>query len=68
MGIGRSRSGERVTYEVRHPEWEVLPVTSVRVEMQWAEMYGAHWAVLQDAEPYHAAFAVGSDETVSWPG
>jgi uncharacterized protein YqjF (DUF2071 family) len=66
-GFGRRRSGERVAYEVQHPEWEVLPVTSVRVEMDWTRMYGPQWAIMQDKEPYHAVFAIGSDVTVSWP-
>jgi uncharacterized protein YqjF (DUF2071 family) len=66
-GFGKRRSGERVVYEVQHPEWEVLPVTSVRVEIDWREMYGPQWAIMQDEEPYHAVFAVGSDITVSWP-
>ena len=66
-GFGRRRSGERVVYEVQHPEWEVLPVTSVRVEMNWAGMYGPQWGIMQNKQPYHAVFAVGSDVTVSWP-
>ncbi len=66
-GFGTSRSGERMTYEVRHPEWEILPVTSARVEIDWGALYGPEWKCLQDAEPYHAAFAVGSDVTVGFP-
>ncbi|MEO8727568.1 MAG: DUF2071 domain-containing protein [Acidobacteriaceae bacterium] len=66
-GFGSSRSGERIAYEVVHPVWYVLPVTSVSVEIDWAALYGRPWAAMQGAEPYHAAFAVGSDVTVSWP-
>jgi uncharacterized protein YqjF (DUF2071 family) len=54
-------------FEVVHPEWEILPVTSVRVDLDWKELYGPEWVCLQNATPYHAMFAVGSEATVSTP-
>src|SRR5438309_852081 len=64
-GFGRLRSGKRAAYAVEHPAWEVLPVTSVHVQLDWAAMYGAEWGVMQGAEPYNALFALGSEATVA---
>jgi uncharacterized protein len=66
-GFGTVRNGDRIVYEVTHPEWEILPVTHTRVTIEWAEMYGPAWSCLEDTEPFHSTFAVGSDVTVSYP-
>jgi uncharacterized protein YqjF (DUF2071 family) len=63
-GFGRTRDGRLLTYEVKHPEWEVFPVIDYGVDIDWALMYGPEWRFLQDREPDSIVFAVGSDVAV----
>lgn len=60
-GFGRSKKGETMIYEVRHPVWEVLPVRNFEVDVDFANLYGAEFASLNDARPASVVHAVGSE-------
>lgn len=59
-GYGRSRLGKTLRYEVAHPPWEVFPVQSYHVEMDWAGVYGPEWDFLNKTTPISTIFAAGS--------
>jgi uncharacterized protein YqjF (DUF2071 family) len=59
-GFGRTRGGRTLRYEVRHPVWDVYPVESFRVDLDWGAVYGKEWDILAGAVPYSTVFAVGS--------
>jgi uncharacterized protein YqjF (DUF2071 family) len=64
-GFGRTRDGRTLMYEVVHPTWRIHQQASVRVDVDWARLYGPEWGVMQDAEPFSAILAEGSAITVS---
>jgi hypothetical protein len=57
-----------VRYEVVHPVWEVYPVTSLKLEWDWACVYGEDWGFLQGAAPVSVMLARGSEVRVSPKG
>lgn len=59
LGPGRS-SG----YEVSHPRWEVYPVRSYAIEVDFAAQYGSAFAGLQAQEPASVLLAEGADVAV----
>jgi len=59
-GFGRTRGGKTLVYEVRHPEWEVYPVRSHDVRLDWAGLYGAKWSAMENAKPASVILARGS--------
>lgn len=63
-GFGRSRRGVTLRYEVRHPVWDVYTVTDFHIDLDWSQLYGPEWAVLQGARPDSALLAAGSAVSV----
>lgn len=63
-GFGRTRTGEALVYEVRHPHWDVHAVRTVDLDVDFDSVYGPQWAFLKDTPPIHFAWAVGSDIAV----
>lgn len=59
-GFGQSRRNTLSRYEVWHPVWETRPVEAVQMDWDFGAVYGPEWADLNDATPYHTAFALGS--------
>lgn len=59
-GFGRTRPGVGLRYEVAHPVWDVFPVQSYRVDLDWGRVYGHEWEALSKATPVSTVFAVGS--------
>ena len=59
-GFGRTRRGEALRYEVAHPVWEVFPVQSYHIDLDWVSVYGPEWEALNKATPVSTVFAVGS--------
>jgi uncharacterized protein YqjF (DUF2071 family) len=59
-GFGSTRRGRTLRYKVEHPVWEVLPVRSYEIDLDWAAVYGAEWGFLGKAVPCSTVFAVGS--------
>lgn len=63
-GFGTTHRGKLLTYEVSHPEWDVYPVISSVIDVDWATMYGPEWSEMTGANPFSIVFAVGSEVSV----
>lgn len=63
-GFGRDRKGRTLSYEVRHPLWDVYPVQSWSVDVDWAQVYGSGWGVLSNVRPASVVLAAGSPVSV----
>jgi uncharacterized protein YqjF (DUF2071 family) len=59
-GYGRTRGGQSIRYRVTHPVWEVYPVRSHHLDLDWVSVYGPEWDVLGGAAPMSTILAVGS--------
>jgi uncharacterized protein YqjF (DUF2071 family) len=59
-GFGRTRRGQAIRYRVEHPVWEVFPVQSYLVDLDWRSVYGPDWEMLNKATPVSTVFAAGS--------
>jgi len=59
-GFGRTRRGQALRYEVAHPPWEVFPVQSFHLDLDWRSVYGPEWELLNKATPMSTVFAEGS--------
>jgi uncharacterized protein YqjF (DUF2071 family) len=64
-GYGVSKKGQTIRYRVEHPVWEIYPVTSHRLDFDFADVYGAEWEFLTQAKPYSVVFAAGSAISVA---
>jgi uncharacterized protein YqjF (DUF2071 family) len=56
--------GRLKRYRVEHPVWEVYPVRDFHIDIDWATLYGADWAVMQGATPMSTILAAGSPVAV----
>ncbi len=63
-GFGRSRSGELIRYEVRHPWWRVHRVLSHELDVDFARLYGGEFGFLSEHAPFSCVLAVGSEVAV----
>lgn len=63
-GFGQTRAGKPLLYEVTHPVWDIYPIKTMSVDLDWTAVYGLDWAFLQDTEPCSAVFAKGSPISV----
>jgi uncharacterized protein YqjF (DUF2071 family) len=64
-GFGATRNGRLITYEVRHPLWQVYRDPRVEVlDWDFGAAYGDKWAYLGDALPCSVILAVGSEVAV----
>jgi uncharacterized protein YqjF (DUF2071 family) len=63
-GYGADRRGNTLRYEVIHPVWSVRRVTAHEINVDWAQLYGNEWAVMNGQEPLSVVYAVGSDVEV----
>lgn len=59
-GFGRWHGGRPTCYEVLHPRWRVHRVRDVRVQVDWAALYGGEWEPMNEREPDSVLFAEGS--------
>ncbi len=59
-GFGISRSGRLLRYEVTHPIWDVCPIRTFHIDVDWAGVYGPEWEFLNNAAPAYATLAIGS--------
>jgi uncharacterized protein len=64
-GFGITRAGRALRYEVEHARWDVYPVRSHRIDLDWSAVYGPEWSFLADAQPCSTILAVGSPVRVS---
>jgi hypothetical protein len=63
-GFGVDRRGRPLRYKVIHPRWAVHPVRAHTIDVDWAQLYGDEWAMMNDAEPTSVCLAVGSEVAV----
>jgi len=63
-GFGRDRRGHTLVYEVKHPAWDVYPVRSWSVDLDWTQVYGSPWGVLAAGKPSSVMLAAGSPVSV----
>jgi uncharacterized protein len=63
-GFGRDRRGRTLVYEVRHPVWDVYPVRSWTLDLDWAQVYGPQWGFLSSEKPASVVLAAGSAVSV----
>jgi uncharacterized protein YqjF (DUF2071 family) len=59
-GFGLNRRGKLIRYEVIHEPWQVFPVTSFHINLDWARVYGPEWSWLNETQPWSTIFAAGS--------
>jgi uncharacterized protein YqjF (DUF2071 family) len=64
-GFNTARDGRTVRYEVRHPVWDVYPVSLCQIDFDWTIVYGGEWEFLRDAEPCSTVLAAGSEVSAS---
>lgn len=60
LGFGTSHEQQTVLYRVQHPEWEVFPVISYALNMDFGAVFGERWAFLTDEKPVNVALVKGS--------
>jgi len=63
-GYGTSRRSKLIRYEVNHPEWDVYPVREFDADLDWGNLYGPEWALMNGAKPESVVFAAGSEVAV----
>jgi uncharacterized protein YqjF (DUF2071 family) len=63
-GYTARRGGWTSEYEVVHPRWEVYPVKSYAVDVDFGLVYGARFARLHGMRPYSVLLAEGSEVEV----
>jgi len=63
-GFNISHKGKTMRYRVEHPAWDVYPLRSYEIDLDWAAVYGAEWKFLQDAQPYSVMLVAGSKVVV----
>ncbi len=59
-GYGVTRRGVPMVYRVEHPVWQVYPVASWRIDLDWVAIYGEQWRFLTEQQPYSTVLAAGS--------
>ena len=67
VGLGIARGGRTRSYRVEHPVWGLHEVSDLRVEVDFAALYGERWGLLAAAEPSHVTLAAGSPVRISPP-
>lgn len=60
LGVGRGHDGRVSRYRVEHDVWALHAVHDLRVEIDYAALYGAQWGYLADIAPSHITLAAGS--------
>lgn len=67
-GFGRDGDGGVVVYRVEHPVWACYTTSpdDLDLDVDFGELYGEPWTELDRRQPFHVAFAVGSEISV-WP-
>ena len=63
-GYSKGLKGTAVEYEVKHPSWEIYPVQSINVDVNFEQNYGSQFALLNSLEPTSVLLAEGSTISV----
>jgi uncharacterized protein len=67
LGVGSDQNGKTLLYDVQHPEWEIHKVLDVKLNLDFAKLYGPEWAFLNQAKPFMVMLAKGSAVKVCTP-
>jgi uncharacterized protein YqjF (DUF2071 family) len=65
LGVGRARDGRARSYQVAHPVWALHEVRDLRLDVDFAALYGPQWGHLAAAEPSHVTLAAGSAVSIT---
>ena len=63
-GYTKRAKGGTSQYEVRHPSWQMYPVTRQRIYVDFAALYGPRFAALNRQQPVGVLLAEGSKVSV----
>ncbi len=63
-GYTKRRKGPTSQYEVRHPSWDMYPITRHRIQVDFATFYGPAFAPLNYQQPASILLAEGSPISV----
>lgn len=63
-GFGRSRANGLLSYEVQHPPWACHRVRDYGIEVDWTQLYGSAWSVMNHREPDSVFLVTGSAVSV----
>ncbi len=59
-GYTKRREGDTSEYEVRHPEWDIYPVTRHRIHVDFGGLFGPAFAGMNRQQPASVLLAEGS--------
>ena len=60
LGIGQTKKGRTLFYNVYHPEWRVFPIKNSFAQIDWTFFYGPHFSFLNNSRPHSVFLAEGS--------
>ena len=60
LGVGQTRKGNLLLYNVHHPEWRVFPVKNRFIKIDWPFFFGSEFSFLNDKNPNSVFLAEGS--------
>ena len=60
-GFACNKKGNLTAYRVMHPVWDIYPVTGLRMDFRFGEIYGDKWKFIDDSKPYNICFTAGSE-------
>jgi uncharacterized protein len=60
-GYNKAKSGKTTEYEVGHPSWQVYPIKSFTVDVDFDNIYGADFSFLNAEKPVSVLLAEGSE-------
>jgi uncharacterized protein YqjF (DUF2071 family) len=67
VGLGTARDGRTQSYRVEHPVWPLHEVHDLRVDVDFAALYGRPWRFLAETRPSHVTLAAGSAVRIFMP-
>jgi hypothetical protein len=65
LGFGIAHNKQTMLYRIHHPEWEVFPVVSYALNMNFGAVFGEKWAFLSAEKPLDVSLVKGSAVTVA---
>lgn len=63
-GYTKINESQSFEYEVKHPVWQIYPVTDHEIKVNFEAVYGSDFGFLQDREPSSIMLAEGSEISV----
>lgn len=65
-GFTKVSAEETWEYKVNHPRWETNQVKDCTIHCDFEDMYGKHFAFLNDQKPFSVYNAIGSKVAIDW--